>query len=129
LPLSRVFSVVLFGAGGDRLYEGVSFLAAARARGDTCLLFLRGPALKAYVERRWAPPVESVPEDGLHFQHQSPSDFLDELRSHGKVRVYACSAWVRLLGINPKRVAERVDAVIGLNAFLSQAQDGPLLNF
>jgi peroxiredoxin family protein len=51
------------------------------------------------------------------------------LREKDAVRVYACSAWVRLLGLDPARVAERVDAVVGLNAFLSQAEGGPMLSF
>lgn len=122
-----VFSVVLFGGGVDRLYEGVSFLAAARARGDQCLLFLRGPALGAFVEGKWAQPESGLTEESFQFQHKSPSVFLNELRGHGGIRVYACSAWVRLLKMNPSRVAERVDAVVGLNAFLSQAQGGPIL--
>lgn len=124
-----VFSVVLFGGEADRLYEGVSFLAAARARGDQCLLFLRGPALAAFMEGKWAKPESGLTEDAFQFQHKSPSAFLDELRGHGGIRVYACSAWVRLLKISPRRVAERVDAVVGLNAFLSQAQGGPVLTF
>ncbi len=124
-----VFSVVLFGGGGDHLYEGVSFLSAARARGEACLLFLRGPALRAFIEGRWASPVAGVSMEALHFQHKSPIDYLNDLRAHGGVRVYACSAWVRLLGLDPKRVAERVDAVVGLNAFLSQSQGGPVLTF
>jgi peroxiredoxin family protein len=125
----RVFSIVLFGAGAERFYEGVSFLSAARARGDECLLFLRGPALKAFVDGGWIPPTEGVPPEGLHFQHKSPAVFLEELRTYGGVRVYACSAWVRLLGLDPKRVAGKVDAVVGLNAFLSQSHNGPMLNF
>lgn len=124
-----VFSVVLFGGEADRFYEGVSFLAAARARGETCLLFLRGPALGAFVERKWAQPESGLTEESFHFQNKSPSAFLDEMRGHGGVRVYACSAWVKLLKISPRRVAERVDAVVGLNAFLSQAQGGPVLTF
>lgn len=120
-----VFSIVLFGAGGDRLYEAVAFLAAARARGQTPLLFLRGPALKAYVRNRWSKP-RGVKENQLVFHHQTPAALLEELRSQG-VRVYACSAWVHLHRLPPELVAARVDAVVGLNAFLSQSQGGPLL--
>lgn len=122
-----VFSVVLFGGEADRLYEGVSFLAAARARGDQCLLFLRGPALGAFIEGKWAKPESGLTESSFHFQHQTPTVYLNGLRGQGGIRVYACSAWVRLLKMNPRRVAERVDAVVGLNAFLSQAQGGPVL--
>ncbi len=113
----------------DRLYEGVSFLAAARARGDQCLLFLRGPALDAYVKGKWAKSESDLTDASFEFQHKSPGDFLNELRGHGGIRVYACSAWVRLLKLSSHRVAERVDAVIGLNAFLSQSQGGPVLTF
>mgnify|MGYP001470773190 CR=1 FL=1 len=124
-----VFSVVLYGGGVDRLYEGVSFLASACARRDRCILFLRGPALKAFVDGRWGTPPAVLSEDSFQFQHSTPADFLRDLREQGGVRVYACSAWVRLLKLGPKLVAERVDAVIGLNAFLAQAQGGPILTF
>ena len=67
--------------------------------------------------------------DAFHFQNKFPAAFLNDLRDQGGVRVYACSAWVRLLKISPKRAAEKVDAVIGLNAFLSQAHGGPILTF
>ncbi len=124
-----VFSVVLFGGGLDRLYESVSFLAAARARGDVGLLFLRGPALRSFVEARWAPGDGDPPPESFHFQHKTPAGFLKDLRAHGGVRVYACSAWARLLKIDSALLAERVDAVVGLNAFLSQARGGPILTF
>lgn len=93
------------------------------------MLFLRGPALGAFVSERWTGPTEGVAEESYCFQGMSPAVFLDDLRGHGGVRVYACSAWVRLLKITPKRAAQRVDAVVGLNAFLSQAQGGPILTF
>jgi peroxiredoxin family protein len=124
-----VFSVVLYGGGVDRLYEGVSFLASACARGERGILFLRGPALGAFVEKRWTAPPDILSADSFQFQHATPAAFLGELQEQGGVRVYACSAWVRLLKLSPKRVAERVDAVIGLNAFLAQAQGGPILSF
>lgn len=120
-----VFSVVLYGAGADKLYEAVAFLAAARARGQTPLLFLRGPALKAHARNRWSKP-RGLKESQLMFHHQTPAALLEELRRQG-LRVYACSAWVHLHGLAPAVAAARVDAVIGLNAFLSQSQGGPLL--
>lgn len=123
-----VFSVILYGEGLDMLYESVSFLSAARGRGDKSILFLRGPALNAFVSERWPSP-EGAKEDTFYFHHKTPAAFLKELRSHGQVTVYACSAWVRLLKVSPKRLADKVDAVIGLNGFLSQAEGGPILNF
>ncbi len=112
----------------DRLYEAVSFGAAARARGETVILFFRGPALKAFVENHW-PVANAATAQHLHFQHRSPAAFLDDLRQAGGVRVYACSAWARMLNLSPRLLAQRLDAVVGLNAFLSQAQGGPILTF
>lgn len=123
-----VFSVVLFGEGLDRFYESVSFLSAASARGEKGILFLRGPALNAFVSEKWLTP-EGTHEAMYSFQHKRPAAFLKKLRSQNAVAVYACSAWVRLSNLPPQRVAERVDAVVGLNAFLSQAQGGPILSF
>lgn len=120
--------MVVFGAELDRLYEAVSFAAAARARGENVIVFFRGGALKSYVEKKW-PPSSSAPDDSFHFQNGSPSDFLDDLRRAGGVRVYACSGWARLLKLAPRSLAQRVDAVVGLNAFLSQAQGGAVLTF
>jgi peroxiredoxin family protein len=58
---------------------------------------------------------------------EAPEKTLAEIRAAGKVTVYACSAWVRMLGLSPAAVAARVDAVAGLNAFLSQAEGGSIL--
>ena len=127
-PSRGVFSVVLYEPGLDRLYESTAFLAAARARGCAALLFLRGPALKGFVSRRWPLPKDA-PESRFRFGAQTPDALLSELRSAGGVRVYACSAWVGMLNLTNADVAARVDAVVGLNAFLSQAQGGPILNF
>lgn len=123
-----VFSIVVFGSELDRLYEAVSFAGAARARGETVILFFRGPALKSFVEKQW-PSATALPVESLHFQHRSPADFLDDLRQSGGVRVYACSAWARILKLPSRLLAQRTDAVVGLNAFLSQAQGGPVLTF
>lgn len=123
------FSAVLYSSTLDKFYEAVAFLAAARARGDTALLFLRGPALSAFTQDRWEMPPAFASESVFHFDGKTPMEFLKDLHGHGKIRLYACSAWVRLLGLDNAAVAARVDAVIGLVAFLSQSQGGPVLSF
>jgi peroxiredoxin family protein len=123
-----VFSVVLYSNTHDRFYEAVSFAAAARAKGKTVLLFLRGPALRAFIENQWEKSPDPRVEKGLlRFQSVPPETLLAEIRSKGKVRVYACSAWTTMLHLNSASVAARVDAVIGLNAFLSQSEGGAVL--
>jgi peroxiredoxin family protein len=122
-----VAAIVLYADGLDRFYEAVSFAAGARAQGKTVLFFLRGPALKAYLKDAWRPPSDPAVQKGLSsFPGNGPQDTLRTLRDAG-LRLYACSAWVRLLALDNGEVAAHVDAVVGLNAFLSQAEGGTIL--
>ncbi len=105
-----VFSIALFSNDPDRYDDAVSFLAAAYAQNKTPILFLRGPALRAFVTGEW-----------------KENETLTNLREKGKLRLYACSAWVKLNKLEPADVAPHVDAIVGLNAFLSQAEGGPIL--
>lgn len=120
------FSIVLYSAGADHFHEAVVFAAAACAQGKSVLLFLRGPALSAFVENKWHGPREDALRQGLD-SWGDPSSLLTEVRSKSKVRVYGCSAWMRMLKLDPGLTAKRVDAVIGLSGFLSQAEGGPIL--
>jgi peroxiredoxin family protein len=122
------FSVVLYNDSRDAFHEAVSFLGAARARGDAASLFLRGPALRAFVTGVWKAPEDPALGKALEdFGPVTPEDMLAELRAKGKTPVTACSAWVRILKLPAEQVAAKVDAVTGLNAFLSQAAGGPIL--
>ncbi|MBI4395589.1 MAG: hypothetical protein HY548_00745 [Elusimicrobia bacterium] len=123
----NVFSIVLYSETRDRFYEAVTFAAAARARGSAVLIFLRGPALRAFVENQWAAAPDTAIEKGLNLLPAGPEDMLAEIRAMGKVQVYACSAWVRILKLDSPKTASRVDAVIGLNMFLTQSDGGSVL--
>ena len=122
------FSIVLSSDTYDRFHESVVFAAGARAQGKNVIFFLRGLALKAYVENRWAPASPPRLQESL-LQHQSlpPQDLLTELRAKGKFSLYACSAWVQILGLDSAKVTKTVDAIVGINAFLSQGEGGPIL--
>ncbi len=123
-----VFSVVLSSSTLFHFYEAVSFAAGARAQGKTVFLFLRGPALARFVDGDWERPGDPAVEKGLAGQRgPAPEAVLAEIRAGGKVRIYACSAWALMLGLDNGALASRVDAVAGLNAFLSQAAGGPIL--
>jgi peroxiredoxin family protein len=121
------FAVVLYSDERGRFYDAAAFLAGAAARGRTGLLFLRGPALKAYITQCWSAHPPELADSLRRFENPSSQDLLDLLREKGKVRLYACSAWVRILGLPPEEVASRVDAVAGLPAFLSQSDGAPVL--
>lgn len=117
----NVFAVVLFSEDRARFYDAVSFAAGARAQGKSVLFFLRGPALRAYVSGDWLETSKPLvfPDD--------PDQTLRFLRDKGKVTLYACSAWVRLWNLDNAAVLSRVDAVVGLNAFLSQSEGGTII--
>lgn len=107
--------------------ESVDFLAAAAAQGWTGLLFLRGPALHAYLKDRWmASPSVAYQEAVARFDSPPPDELLKELRAQGRLRVYACSAWIRRWGLG--EWSDRLDAVVGLTAFLTQSAGGPILH-
>ncbi len=120
------FSIVLYSAGAEYFHEAVVFAAAGSAQGKNAIIFLRGPALSAFIKGQWNPPEDEALRQGLAAWGE-PENLLAELRSKGKIRVYACSAWVRMLKLDPGATAARVDAVVGLNGFLSQADGGPIL--
>jgi peroxiredoxin family protein len=106
--------------GWDFRYQ-VSALAAASAAGGSsvavCLFF---GALSAWAEGRWDAPDLEPPLDAVHL---AALDFppLGELlapgRAEQRIRVYACSASVRFLGLDAAAVQERVDAVLGWQSF------------
>jgi peroxiredoxin family protein len=122
------FSVVLYSSSEDAFYEAVSFAAAAVAQGKRAQLFLRGPALEAYLTQKWRDAEPSSLHKGLNrYQAHSCYETVNDLRARGKIRLYACSAWVRMLEIDMAKITEAVDAVEGLNAFLSGAGDGQIL--
>lgn len=126
--MKNKLSVVLYSDQKDRFYEAVSFAAAARAQGKTVLLFLRGPALAAHVAGKWSEAPSAAVRKGMgRHLAEDPAETLAHIRAHGKVHVYACSAWVRMLELDRAKVASKVDAVVGLNAFLTQAEGGPIL--
>ncbi len=82
--------------------------------------------MAAFIGNQWQEPGEELLRLGLA-SWGDPEILLSEIRAKGKVRVYACSAWVRMLKLNTGLVTQRVDAVIGLNGFLSQADGGTIL--
>jgi predicted peroxiredoxin len=82
-----------------------------------CLFF---GALDAWAQGRWddldpALPLTARRLEALDFPPLST--LLAPGREEGRIRLYACSASVRFLGLEPAVVQESVDAVLGWQSF------------
>jgi predicted peroxiredoxin len=92
-------------------------VAAVGGRVDVALFFA---ALAAWVEGRWD---ELDPEPPLSAERLARLDLppLSEMlapgRKAGLLRLYACSASTRFLGLDAARVQSRVDALLGWQSF------------
>lgn len=101
-------------------FEISSLVASALASGGSVDLALFFEALRFWVEGRWS----ELPEASSAAAPQAAAVMppLDELmlQSHESgegLRVFACSASVRLLGLEPDRVERTVDAIVGWPTF------------
>lgn len=101
-------------------FQVSSLAASAVAAGQEVGVALFFDALAAWVTGRWdlpepAPPVSL---DRLEALDLPPlSSLLAAGRESGRLRLYACSASVRILGLDSARVAGTVDAIVGWPTF------------
>ena len=104
----------------EKRFQISSLAASTAAAGHSVALALFFAALHSWVKDRWdtldpSPPLEvdRVERQGL----PTLSSLLERGREEGQIRVYACSASVRLLGLDPSPVQTRVDAILGWQSF------------
>jgi peroxiredoxin family protein len=119
----------------DRLYQAVSLILSASSMGWPCHLFLFYQALSSFLEDAWAEPRSEsgsredemgVPswqrkiEDGFASANlPSLYDMLEKARGEeGGLRICACSASVRILGLDSESVRAKVDDIVGLPTML-----------
>ena len=107
-------------------FQITSLAASAAAAGERVDLALFFGALDAWVSGRWddvdpAPPVTAsrIAASGL----PPLSHMLTSGRGEGRIRVYACSTSMRLLGIDPAALQAAVDAVLGWQSFSRMIQE------
>ena len=97
--------------------------AAAGERVDVALFF---GALDAWARRRWdeldpQPPLSAERLEGLDMPPLS--EMLAAGREDGLIRLYACSASARMLGLDTAQVAAAVDALLGWQSFSRMIRD------
>lgn len=101
-------------------FQVSSLAASAVAAGQEVAVALFFDALAAWATGRWDlhEPAPPVPLDRLEALDLPPlSSLLAAGRENGRLRLYACSASVRILGLDGARVQERVDAIVGWPTF------------
>jgi peroxiredoxin family protein len=109
--------MILAHAGSWEMRFQVSALAAsAAAAGEQVEIALFFAALDCWAGGRWdaldpAPPVSVQRLEALGLPPLS--DLLAPGRQTGAIRIYACSASGRILGLDQARLQESVDAVLG----------------
>lgn len=114
--------LLIFAHGGswDRRYQVSALAASAAASGDRVDLALFFGALDAWARGEWdrldpEPPVDPERLEGLDFP--ALTSLLEPARASGRLRVYACSASTRVLGLDPSVVQSGVDALCGWQTF------------
>ena len=104
----------------ERRFQVTSLAASAAAAGQPVDVALFFRALAAWVGNRWDLPEPDPPVtlDRLDALDLPPlSSMLAPGRERGLVRLYACSASTRILGLGAASVQEAVDAVVGWPSF------------
>lgn len=112
--------ILAHGGSWERRYQVSALAASAVSAGNRVDLGLFFGALDAWARGEWdrldpRPPVD--PARLSSFDFPSLSTLLEPTRADGGLHLYACSASVRILGLDPAQVQSRVDAVCGWQTF------------
>jgi peroxiredoxin family protein len=134
--MSTSLAIFLHNHEYDRLYQASSMVLAATSLGWSCHLFLFHQALASFLEGEWD-DTDTV--GGGESQRQSvwsarlrqgfeasnvPSlhEMLEKARAgEGELTIYACSASVKVLGVDIQGVRQQVDEIVGLPTMLGIA--------
>lgn len=112
--------ILAHGGEWDRRYQVSALASSAAAAGDRVDVALFFAALDAWARGGWdrldpAAPVD--PERLASLDFPPLSDLLAAGRDEGRLRLYACSASARILGLDPTALQARVDVLCGWQTF------------
>jgi peroxiredoxin family protein len=112
--------ILAHGGSWDMRFQISSLAASAAVAGERVDIALFFAALDAWVRGRWdeldpRPPVSSERLESLDLPPLS--GMLAHGREEGLIRLYACSASARLLGLDVAEVQAKVDALLGWQSF------------
>ena len=112
--------VLAHAATWDRRFQVASLAASATASGVHVDLALFFGALDAWVKGAWdaldpAPPLDASELEGLGAPRLT--QMIETARESGALRLYACSASMRFLGLPAADVQAKVDVIAGWQSF------------
>lgn len=123
---------VIFAHSGtyDKLYQTITLAITAASMGKETYIFLFFWALRKFVNEEFDAtklPTE-FGEEGLQLSKRmqelnpiSLKEILGEVRKMGNLKIYACTAAVKLMGLEEKTVKAKVDDILGLTTLLNIA--------
>lgn len=120
--------ILAHGGSWERRFQVSSLAASTAASGRRVDLALFFAALDAWVGERWdtLDPEPPLSADRLELA-AAPSleAMLATARADGRLRLLACSASMRYLGLEVATVQERVDLIAGWQTFSKLALETP----
>ncbi|MFO0794081.1 MAG: DsrE/DsrF/DrsH-like family protein [Candidatus Brocadiaceae bacterium] len=123
---------IIFAHSGtyDKLYQTITLAITAASMGKETYIFLFFWALKKFVNEEFDVIKLSTEfgEEGLQLSKRmqelnpiSLKEILGEVRKMGNLKIYACTAAVKLMGLEEKTVKAKVDDILGLTSILDIA--------
>ncbi|HVT61238.1 MAG TPA: hypothetical protein VHR45_22940 [Thermoanaerobaculia bacterium] len=112
--------ILAHGGGWEMRFQVSSLAASAAAAGESVEVALFFAALDAWVGGRWdeIDPRPPLAVERLERLALPPlAEMIENGRAEGRIRLFGCSASAHFLGLDPARVQERVDAVLGWQSF------------
>lgn len=112
--------ILAHGGTWDRRFQISSLAASEAAAGKGVDIALFFGALRAWVADEWdaLDPASPVTESRLESLALPPlTSMLEPARSTGRLRLYACSASLRILELDAGEAQSRVDAILGWQSF------------
>jgi predicted peroxiredoxin len=120
--------VLAHGGTWDLRFQVTSLAASAAAVEQTVEVALFFGALDAWVRGRWdvydpQPPLSAERLESLALPPLS--QMLAPGREAGRIRLYACSASARFLGLDTAAVQASVDAILGWPSLQKRIREAP----
>jgi len=126
MPATAKLLILAHEGTWERRFQ-VSSLAASESAADRPVdIALFFEALRVWVGDAWdqhQPSAVVDPERLESLAFPPLGTLLAEGRERGLVRVYACSASARFLGLDNQEVQSRVDAILGWQSFARMIRD------
>lgn len=118
--------ILAHGGSWDMRFQISSLAASAAAAGERVDIALFFGALDAWARGKWdeLDPKPPLSAERLEFLGMPPlSEMLAAGREEGLIRLYACSASTRMLGLETAQVQASVDAILGWQSFSRMIQE------